>query len=132
MEMLREVLKECMISYNDIYSTKRREKSDVNLNDIEVAFGRIIVCFEHTFHFDTLKIKVKFIGFQSLDSAKMLADTIAKMSCVVDSPHLHVSTDNVPISLDAIFTKCKMYDMAKLLLYFTRFPRLESHEENIL
>jgi hypothetical protein len=126
MELVRGVLKDCYFHFNDISSSIDKKL------DIEVSFSKVIVCFRHTYRYDTFKIHIEFVGCAEASHALCIADFIAKMECVVDTPHVHVDTWGCPQYIDVIVTKATMYNIAKLLLLFTRFPVLENHEENIL
>jgi hypothetical protein len=126
MDILRCVLKDCHFTYNDVSSSKKDKQ------DIEVSFHRLIVCFRHTFLEDTFKMHIEFCGATCAEEANMLAQCIAKMSCVVDSPELVLELQEIPKYISAVFARATMYNIAKLLMMLTRFPLLENHEENIL
>lgn len=126
MNLVKATLHDCLFAYNDISSTKE------DVQDIEVSFKRLIVCFRHTFLHDTFKIHIEFCGYASKEDAETLANKLAKMSGVVDSPELVVNSYGIPERINAILSKATMYTIAKLLIFFTRFPILENHEENIL
>ncbi len=124
--MLRTVLKDCGFTYNDIGSSKKDK------HDIEVSFHKLIVCFRNTFLADTFKMHIEFCKPVTSQDANALAQFIAKMDCVVDSPELKIDMYDTPSYIVAIFTHATMYNIAKLLILLTRFPLLENHEENIL
>ena len=127
MDLLRVVLRDCHFSYNDISSSKKTKK------DIEVSFSRLVVSFHNTFLENTFKTHVKFLKSEltTVEQAQELANYIAKMNNIIDSPELHV-VDREPKYIIALITKATMYDIAKLLIVLSRFPLLENHEENIL
>ncbi len=126
MDLIRVTLNDCYLSYNDISCTQKDKQ------DVEVSFPRLIVCFRYTFRSDAVKIHIEFCGLAIPKEAHSLADCIAKMDMVIDSPHVAIDCLGNPKYIELLITKPTMYDIAKLCLLFTRYPVSGNHEENIL
>lgn len=145
MNTIRDVLKDCLIAYNEVQSklsTSQKEVGDKD-NDmfnpwrygVEICFPNIILTIHPTYHHDTVDVNVAFRGNDITNSdASQFASMLAKQFDVILPPKLHVKEgmfgDKKPESIEMLLKCTGNYRLLVMFMLMEKFPKF--CDENIL
>ena len=121
MNMIRDVLKDCNITYYTIPSelpcSKSVEQESSLFEGISVDFTHVSMTVQCTYQLDFVSVRLRFLKQVTFAKASELADTIAKCYNVLNPPQLFVETKKSPNYIDFVIKCESKYKIAMFLIH---------------
>jgi hypothetical protein len=138
---IRQVLKDCEFTWNDVRCPLSKTKCEKDAHDddggvnqimdIEVSFPQLTAIMRNTYHTDIVLFQVLFKDYKEIEMAHTVSDYIAKNFNVVESPKLILklcSGVKQPDKLEFLLAIDDRYKICVLFMHLNRYPIVYSDE----
>lgn len=132
MDIIASVLRDCQFAFSDMteHNAKKRkaEEDRNNSRGIKLSLPECMVNIKSTFQDNLVTFEVEFIEAK-LQDARSVASDISQMSCCVDAPKLHLTTEHEPDKFIFMYKVQDHYSTCVLFSILSNFPRNLSENE---